>query len=159
VVTNEQEFLPVTVFSNQSQPISHTLTDYVSSDAGTFVWNPVDVPIGLYVLAAFNSIRETNITLSPPFFVLPGLDESCLDPNPTPTPSASSSSSANTDGSGAASQSLDAQHKTMSPGAIAGIVIGSVAGVALLAFAIFFPRWWAKRVERLRPSEGPYAKF
>lgn len=162
VVTNQQGLLPLNLEPVDTPLVSQTLTNDISSNSGLFVWQSADVPIGAYVVVAFStefSFSDPIIaSRSLPFYVRPGLDESCLNNTGWFTPTSTADGSAPTSLSG--SSEVLTTKKSMSPGAIAGTVIGVVGGVALLAAAALFYRYRSKRIERHRGSqEGPYNKF
>ncbi|TCD70589.1 hypothetical protein EIP91_002619 [Steccherinum ochraceum] len=164
--------------SNPIALVSRVLGNDISSQAQQIVWNAVDIPAGVYQAVAFNTQQvETSPpidTRSASFFVLAG-DTSCMQaassasnsPPSAPATSLPVSTPAvptPTDGDGSpASDTADTQSKALSPAALAGTIVGVVAGVVLLLLAFTFPqllrRTLPTRPSRGRRPGGPYMLF
>ncbi|KAL1411696.1 hypothetical protein Q8F55_002662 [Vanrija albida] len=104
----------------------------------------VNVPPGRYRLFAIvNDTWHTNAISPEAFTVLQGTDSSCIQQasqNPIDTSAASAASSSGTakpSGGAAAGANEDTKSKGIGGGAIAGIIIGVLAGLALLGLLLF----------------------
>ncbi|KAI0373279.1 hypothetical protein BV20DRAFT_963118 [Pilatotrama ljubarskyi] len=153
--------------------ITRTVATNVSASTSEYSWSPVDVLRGAYVAVAYDTSRALGILAeSPPFFVLPGQDTSCLTAAvgslATPAaslfpPSTSSSTIVSSDAATpSATPSPDSQPKTLSPGALGGTIAGISVAVILFVLACSFPHYWrsylARRPRNSRPG-GPYYLF
>ena len=119
-----------TQFTEQAPAIfiSRDVTNRTASALGYFTWSAVTVPAGWYTLDASLSSDYSSRTIaqSAPLLVTAGSNTTCVY---------------------ATGLTLAAQsHTSMSPGAIAGTVIGSVVGAVALISAFVLPRLWRRGV-------------
>ncbi|KAL0580434.1 hypothetical protein V5O48_001587 [Marasmius crinis-equi] len=107
-------------------PLSRTVASNVSADAQFFTWLNVDVPPGWYKAQA-QYPNATVVSQSSAFFVSMGTNMSCF-----------------TSGTNASHHypTHKPAHHGISRAELIGIVVGSVAGVAILLMAFAFPHLW-----------------
>ncbi|KAI0329857.1 hypothetical protein GY45DRAFT_831915 [Cubamyces sp. BRFM 1775] len=173
IVTNDRAVVNNTqsgaAGSNDATLVSRTLSTDIPASASSYVWSPVDIPQGLYVVVAFDTSRTLGILAqSPPFSVLPSKNTTCLASssagNATVTasvdrsPVSSSLSSAPTSSAGD-----DDVPKRLSPAALGGTVAGVTVAIVLLVLAFTFPHFWRRSPTTRRPRGsrpgGPYYLF
>ncbi|KAI0350209.1 hypothetical protein OH77DRAFT_1091447 [Trametes cingulata] len=172
MITNDRAVGPATGGLSDDVLISRTVATNVSASTSQYSWSPVDVLRGAYVAVAYDTSRTLGILAqSPPFFVLPGQDTSCLTaatggatptdpllPSPTSSPTSTGSDAAES----SAVSSSDSRQKMLSPGALGGTIAGVSVAVVLFVLACSFPQCWkshiARRPRNSRPG-GPYYLF
>ncbi|KAH8102966.1 hypothetical protein BXZ70DRAFT_927398 [Cristinia sonorae] len=136
--------------------ISRVLGNGLSAIAQRVVWSRVDVPPGEYQAVAFTTeYFSSPINVRSPTFQVIEDDVRCLVPS-IPPGGASASSPTPTAG-GSVSGGVEAHRMSLSPGAIAGIVVGATVGVTMVVLAVAF-RWYSQR-SRSQRLGGPYTKF
>jgi hypothetical protein len=152
-----------TGISQSTAPTSVVIGTNIDSDELKFLWEPVAVQSGWYIIQA--SIPEQGVNAdSSPFFVQGSTDTSCLPPttssSTTPPPASSTNSvspsetATSTNPSGTAVPIAAASSSGLSKSAIVGITLGAVA----LALG-WFAAWWfffrkSKRTSRSRGTGG-----
>ena len=166
IVTNDRAVVNNTQGgTNDATLVSHTLSTNVPASAAQYVWSPVDIPQGLYVVVAFDTSRSLGILAqSLPFSVLPSENTTCLasssSGNATVTASADPSSASSTDPTSSADG--NGGPKMLSPAALGGTVAGVTVAIILLVLAFTFPHFWrrspTRRPRGSRPG-GPYYLF
>ena len=145
--------------------VSLAIGNDISAEAEEATWHMVDVPPGRYQVVAFNTETSTAPIInvrSTPFFVVAG-NTGCTE-NPISTSPISMVPSPTAAPQGNDASAASSTHKGMSPGALAGTIIGVVAGVILLLLAITYPRIWRRSFpihssRARRAVGGPYVKF
>lgn len=120
---------------NQTKPIGlRTLQTNASLEVSSFTWSPVNVVSGTYRAMAEISPTDSPPTFSASFGVQNGTDLSCLTANTTTgwPPYAHSTKK----------PTHIPQH--VGTGELVGIILGALAGVAILGAAFLFPRLWRR---------------
>ncbi|KAK7049359.1 hypothetical protein VNI00_005960 [Paramarasmius palmivorus] len=112
--------------------ITETLSESLSSNDQHFTWLHVDVAQGWYVAQA-RLQNQTVLSQSSAFFVQNGSDVSCL---------AGINTSSTEGGRPKSSHRHSPQVQHLALGELVGIVVGSAAGVTILAMAFAFPHLW-----------------
>jgi len=112
-----------------SNVVSRNITNKTSMASGSFSWPAVTVPEGWYILEGshVNAGRSGIASQSGQFFVSAGPNMTCVYPDVSTVPSSD-------------------VHTQLSPGALAGTVIGTVVGLAALLGAFALPRLWRKNI-------------
>ncbi|KAL5513621.1 hypothetical protein ACEPAH_4020 [Sanghuangporus vaninii] len=158
--------MPVELSGSSSSDSSPTVIVILNGGlaVGEYTWSPVDVPAGQYVMEV--SIPNVNsLYFSEPFYIVDGLDTSCLASASSSTSSgiastgsasatsssSSASSSSSGDASGVPALGAVSDGSSLSSGGIAGVVIGGVIFVgALIAILILL-----RRCRSNRPAGAP----
>ena len=137
--------------------LTMTLANDYDPQSLSYVWNPVNVSEGWYMLLA-TIPTEAFIQNSLPFFVFTGIDTSCLSlvdisstTGTTHTPSPSSSSSSASFNSSVTS--ISASNLSSTSTSKAPIIIGVTVGMGVLAIASLII-WALLRKRRSRSSNG-----
>ncbi|KAL1664996.1 hypothetical protein GGF50DRAFT_101145 [Schizophyllum commune] len=147
------------ITSEAASPSSGGITSLISTDirasARTFTWSSVEVPQGWYNLNASIPSRNYVANLSPSFYVRNGADTSCLLGASTTTTSGSQGAETSSSATGSSATAVAVGASSSNPvdaGTIAGAVIGSIAGVTLLAGAFLWFLCRRRRQHKRTPS-------
>ncbi|KAI5832268.1 hypothetical protein K523DRAFT_370760 [Schizophyllum commune Tattone D] len=147
------------ITSEAASPSSGGITSLISTDirasARTFTWSSVEVPQGWYHLNASIPSRNYVANLSPSFYVRNGADTSCLLGASTTTTSGSQGAETSSSATGSSATAVAVGASSSNPvdaGTIAGAVIGSIAGVTLLAGAFLWFLCRRRRQHKRTPS-------
>ncbi|KAL0070609.1 hypothetical protein AAF712_002450 [Marasmius tenuissimus] len=127
-----------------SEPLIHSFASNVSTDAQLFTWLRVDVPSGWYKAQA-DFANGTMASQSPAFFVFASTNTSCLGNNSEPAYSTPSTT-------------LPGGHQ-LPKAELVGIIIGSMAGVAILVMAFAFPQLWRHALVSPKTRIRPYRRL
>ncbi|KAF8515876.1 hypothetical protein JB92DRAFT_3114590 [Gautieria morchelliformis] len=111
-----------------AQVINRPVTNQTALSSGSYNWSSVTVPTGWYILyvSLLSGYQNDVAVHSQQFFVMAGSNTSCVFPN-------------------ISTSSVQSQSH-LSPGALAGTVVGSVVGAAALLGAFAIPRLWRRGV-------------
>lgn len=130
--------------STNAQATTRTLTNNTSSDADVYLWSPVDVDEGWYLVKASDTGANVGISAqSAIFFVSRGPDIKCLPPNITTT---TTTTFTNANAPTLPPTNSTSVREALGTGDIIGIALGVTIGVAVLVLAYVFPRLWHREL-------------